>query len=86
MSLLNKAKDWLRKNPDKANTAIEKVGDLVDKRTQGKYAQHVDKAQDAARKNLGNDANRPVPQPNNPLTPPGPSTNPPAKPTAPPAS
>ncbi|MCG5431109.1 antitoxin [Mycobacterium sp. MYCO198283] len=81
MSFLNKAKDWLRKNPDKANSAIEKVGDLVDKRTQGKYAQHVDKVQDAARKNLGNDTQ--VPQPNNPLTPPG---QPPAPPTAPPTS
>ena len=32
------------------DTAIDKAGDIVDKKTQGKYAQHVDKVQDAAKK------------------------------------
>ena len=32
------------------DTAIDKAGDIVDKKTQGKYTQHVDKVQDAAKK------------------------------------
>ena len=32
------------------DTAIDKAGDVVDQKTQGKYAQHVDKVQDAAKK------------------------------------
>ncbi|WP_138841812.1 antitoxin [Rhodococcus pyridinivorans] len=51
--LVNKGKDYASKNPDKADQFIEKVGDQVDGRTGGKYTQHVDKAQDAARQHLG---------------------------------
>ena len=40
----------LAKNADKVDTVIDKAGDLVDKKTQGKYAQHVDKVQEAAKK------------------------------------
>ena len=43
-------KNLLSKNADKVDTAIDKAGDVVDKKTQGKYAQHVDKVQDAAKK------------------------------------
>ncbi|PEG43847.1 hypothetical protein CRI77_03800 [Mycolicibacterium duvalii] len=49
MSFLDKVKNWVSKNPDKAGSAIDKAGDFFDQKTQGKYAQHVDKAQDAAR-------------------------------------
>ena len=31
-------------------TSIEKVGDVVDEKTEGKYESMVDKAQDAAKK------------------------------------
>ncbi|MCW2563901.1 MAG: hypothetical protein JWQ31_2461, partial [Mycobacterium sp.] len=31
------------------DTAIDKAGDIVDSKTQGKYAQQVDKVQDAAK-------------------------------------
>jgi MT0933-like antitoxin protein len=50
MGFLDKAKDLLSKNADKVDTAIDKVGDVVDQKTQGKYTQHVDKVQDAAKK------------------------------------
>ena len=50
MAFLDKVKDLLSKNADKVDTAIGKAGDIVDKKTQGKYAQHVDKVQDVARK------------------------------------
>jgi hypothetical protein len=50
MAFLDKVKDLLSKNKDKVDTAIDKAGDIVDQKTQGKYAQHVDKAQEAAKK------------------------------------
>ncbi len=50
MGFLDKAKDLLAKNADKVDSAIDKAGDLVDEKTQGKYAETVDKVQDAAKK------------------------------------
>ncbi|AKS32563.1 antitoxin [Mycolicibacterium goodii] len=61
MGFLDKAKDLLSKNADKVETVIDKAGDIVDQKTQGKYAQHVDKAQDAAKNAIRKDDN-----PNNP--------------------
>jgi len=50
MAFLDKVKNLLARNADNVDTAIDKAGDLVDKKTQGKYTQHVDKVQDAAKK------------------------------------
>jgi hypothetical protein len=50
MGFLDKIKNLASKNADKVETAIDKAGDIVDKKTQGKYASQVDKAQDAAKK------------------------------------
>ncbi|NLG46020.1 antitoxin [Gordonia sp. (in: high G+C Gram-positive bacteria)] len=47
--IIDKAKAALKSNPD----LIEKGGDAIDKATGNKYASHVDKAQDAARKAVG---------------------------------
>lgn len=55
MSLFDKAKDLLAKNSDKVEAAIDKAGDIVDQKTQGKYAEHVDKVQEAAKKALAED-------------------------------
>ena len=49
MAFLDTIKNLLSKNADKVDTAIDKVGDVVDQKTQGKYTQHVDKVQDAAK-------------------------------------
>ena len=35
---------------DKVDTAIDKAGDVVDQKTQGKYADKIDKVQEAAKK------------------------------------
>lgn len=80
MAILDKVKNLLTRNADKANTAIDKAGDLVDKRTRGKYAQQVDKVQDAARKAVADDAGGSGQQP--------PQQQPPQQqpPTAPPTS
>jgi hypothetical protein len=78
MGFLDKAKDLLAKNSDKVDTVIDKAGDLVDKKTQGKYTSTVDKVQDAAKKAARDNANRPGQQ-----SPPVPPQQPP---TAPPTS
>ena len=56
MGFLDKAKDLMAKNADKVDTAINKAGDIVDQKTQSKYASTVDKVQDAARKALQGNA------------------------------
>ena len=50
MGFLDKVKHLVSKNADKVDTAIDKAGDIVDQKTQGKYSSQVDKAQDAAKK------------------------------------
>ncbi|MBI3217540.1 MAG: antitoxin [Mycobacterium sp.] len=50
MSFLDKAKDLAAKNADKVEQIIDKAGDIVDQKTAGKYADTVDKVQEAAKK------------------------------------
>ena len=50
MGFLDKIKGLASKNADKVEMAIDKAGDIVDQKTQGKYAGQVDKVQDAAKK------------------------------------
>jgi MT0933-like antitoxin protein len=50
MGFLDKVKDLLSKNAGAVDTAIDKAGDIVDSKTQGKYKDTVDKVQDAAKK------------------------------------
>ena len=50
MGFLDKVKGLVSKNADKVEQAIDKAGDIVDQKTQGKYTSHVDKVQDAAKK------------------------------------
>lgn len=85
MSFLDKVKGLLAKNADKVDTAIDKAGDLVDKKTQGKYAQHVDKAQEAAKKAARDQAGTAGQQPP-PVPPNQQSGQPPQAPPAPPQS
>lgn len=100
MGLLDKAKALLSKNADKVDTAIDKAGDLVDKKTQGKYASHVDKVQEAAKKAVADNAGTTPPGQQSGQVPPAsspptqsapppqqpPSTPPQQPPTAPPTS
>jgi hypothetical protein len=50
MGFLDKLKDLASKNKGAVDTVIDKAGDIVDQKTQGKYASQVDKAQEAAKK------------------------------------
>jgi hypothetical protein len=49
MAFLDKVKNLLARNADKVDTVIDKAGDIVDKKTQGKYSSTVDKVADAAK-------------------------------------
>ncbi|WP_244976132.1 antitoxin [Nocardia huaxiensis] len=53
-----KAADLAAQHADKLDPLVDKAGDLVDQRTEGKYAQHVDKVQDAAKKALHEQAEK----------------------------
>ncbi len=57
MGLLDKAKDLLAQNADKVDAAIDKAGELVDSKTEGKYKDTVNKVQEAA-KNALNDGEK----------------------------
>lgn len=78
MAFLDKVKNWVSKNPDKAGAAIDKAGDLFDQKTKGRYADKVDKAQSAAKDYV--DKN--TVDNNNPQQPP--SQQPPVNPQNPP--
>jgi hypothetical protein len=54
MGLLDKVKDLLSKNSGKVDTAIDKAGDVVDDKTQGKYKDTVDKVEEQAKKAVDN--------------------------------
>ena len=49
MGFLDKLKDLASKNKGAVDTAIDKAGDIVDQKTQGKYSSTVDKVQEAAK-------------------------------------
>jgi hypothetical protein len=66
MGFLDTVKGLISKNTDKVDQAIDKVGDIVDEKTQGKYAGQVDKVQEAAKNAVDKtapDANPNPPQP-----------------------
>ncbi|NUS74572.1 MAG: antitoxin [Corynebacteriales bacterium] len=50
MGFLDKAKAFIKKNPDKVDQGIDKLGDMVDKATKGRHADKIDKAQRSAKK------------------------------------
>ena len=52
MGFMDKVKGMLGQHGDKADQGIDRAGDMVDDKTGGKHAAHVDKAQQAAKDNL----------------------------------
>ena len=69
----NTAKDYARDNPDTARSAIDKVEDLLDQKTGGKFSDMIDKGGDFVEGQLG------IPTESTP------PSAPPADPSAPPA-
>ena len=53
MGFLDKAKDVLAQNADTVETAIDKAGEFVDDKTQGKYSDTIHKVADEAKKAAG---------------------------------
>ncbi|MGK5631385.1 antitoxin [Streptomyces sp. URMC 123] len=65
MSMLDKLKSLVKGHEDTARQGVEKVGDAVDTRTQGKYSRHVDTAQQKLNDQIGG-AQRPPDEGNPP--------------------
>ena len=63
MGFLDKAKNLLSQNADKVEQAIDKAGDIVDQKTQDKYADTVDKVQSAAKTAAEKAADKDKPKP-----------------------
>ncbi|WP_156727911.1 antitoxin [Streptomyces apocyni] len=55
MSVMDKLKQLLKGHEDQAGQGIDKAGDFVDEKTQGKYSSQVDSAQDKLKEQLGGD-------------------------------
>lgn len=62
-NLANKAKDYASENADKVNQAVDKGGDFIDSKTGGKYADKIDKAQEAAKKQYNKEPEGQAPAP-----------------------
>jgi hypothetical protein len=60
MGIFDKAKEALSDHPEQVDKGIDKLGDLADEKTGGKYADKVDQGQDLARDRLGHDPAVPV--------------------------
>lgn len=48
--IVDKGKELAADNSDKIEDVVDKAGDFIDNKTDGKYADKVDKVQDAAKK------------------------------------
>ncbi|HEV2759302.1 MAG TPA: antitoxin [Acidimicrobiales bacterium] len=60
MGLFDKAKDLAGQHADKVGDAIDKAADMVDEKTGGKYADHIDKGAEAAKGFVDGDGERVV--------------------------
>jgi hypothetical protein len=58
MSMMDKIKQMLKGHETQAGQGIDKAGDYVDQRTQGKYRRQVDTAQDKLKGQFGQGQDR----------------------------
>ncbi len=63
MGLFDRAKELADQHADKVEGAIDKVADVVDEKTGGKYADHIDKGVDAAKGFVGDERDPAPPRP-----------------------
>ncbi|MEV3988764.1 antitoxin [Streptomyces sp. NPDC049837] len=61
MSVMDKLKQMLKGHEDKAGQGVDKAGDFVDERTQGKYSSQVDTGQENLKQQLGADRDQEPP-------------------------
>ncbi|WP_030667027.1 antitoxin [Streptomyces rimosus] len=55
MSVMDKLKQMLKGHEDQAGKGVDKAGDFVDEKSQGKYSGQVDSAQDKLKQQFGSD-------------------------------
>jgi hypothetical protein len=56
MGIFDKAKDAVSEHSEQIDAGIDKAGDLVDDKTQGKYVEQVDQGQEMAKDKLRDSA------------------------------
>lgn len=66
MGIFDKIKDAAGGHEDEVNQGIDKAGDVVDEKTEGKYAAQVDQGQDFAKQQIGTPADAPSAETPNP--------------------
>ena len=49
MGIFDKAKDAMSGQSEQVDAGVEKAGDMVDEKTEGKYAEQVDQGQEMAK-------------------------------------
>jgi hypothetical protein len=52
MGIFDKAKDAVSEHSEQIDAGIDKAGDLVDEKTEGRYIEQVDQGQEMARDKL----------------------------------
>ncbi|MGW0839503.1 antitoxin [Streptomyces sp. NPDC002787] len=55
MSVMDKLKQMLKGHEEQAGKGVDRAGDRVDERTQGKYSGQVDTAQERLRQQFGSE-------------------------------
>ncbi|MEV5969557.1 antitoxin [Streptomyces sp. NPDC051921] len=63
MSMMDKLKQMLKGHEEQAGQGIDKAGDFVDEKTQGKYRSQVDTGQDKLKQQMGGSAQQPPEEP-----------------------
>jgi hypothetical protein len=53
MSFLDKAKDFIDKHDEQVDKALDKIGDVVDQKTDRKYTSQINKGVEEAQKRTG---------------------------------
>jgi hypothetical protein len=56
MGIFDKAKDAVSEHSEQIDAGIDKAGDLVDDKTQGKYVEQLDQGQEMAKDKLRDSA------------------------------
>ena len=63
MGLFDKAKEMAGQHADKVGNAIDKAAEVVDEKTGGKYADHIEKGAQAAKGFVGDEGDPAPPGP-----------------------
>ncbi|WP_328382031.1 antitoxin [Streptomyces sp. NBC_00400] len=63
MSMMDKIKSMLKGHESQTDKGVDKAGDMVDDKTQGKYKGQVDTAQEKMRDQFGGEGRDRPPQP-----------------------